>query len=429
MRWRAHAAGGVGNNTYTFWSSDGKEEAGEQKGPLPTWDWTPREPGKYRVKVVARDELGNTADSGWSPEFRIERVAGEESLIAVMPAQNLTGMALPVKEFKGSFVDAMKSKGLRVLGEDALENFMEKHRVRYTGGLTSELGEAFLEETGVGAVLFLSMELYDDTVPPKTALVARLVSTGKKTAVLWMDSAAMAGNDAPGFLLLGLINDPRVLWGKAKDQVVNSLTAYLSGKTTREVRKAQKKFRPKSFLGTPPKPPDGKETFSVAVLPFRNDSTRRNAGEILALLFVKELSKREDIDVVEPGEVIQTLLRSRTIMEGGLSLPQADILKAALNVDLVLTGIVMEYQDYIGGWGSPTVEFSTRVFDMKTRQIVWSSSSYNQGDDGVFFFNLGKVNTAQGMASGMARSVVEGMDALMEGVAGQMAGAAPPVSR
>jgi len=69
------------------------------------------------------------------------------------------------------------------------------------------------------------------------------------------------------------------------------------------------------------------------------------------------------------------------------------------------------------------------VFDMKTRQIVWSSSSYNQGDDGVFFFNLGKVNTAQGMASGMARSVVEGMDALMEGVAGQMAGAAPPVSR
>jgi len=350
-------------------------------------------------------------------------------MIAVMPAQNLTGMALPVKELRVSFIDAMKSKGLRVLGEDALENFMEKYRVRYTGGLNSELGEAFLEETGVDAVLFLSIELYDETVPPKIALMARLVSTGKNTAVLWMDGAAMAGNDAPGFLLLGLINDPRVLWDKAKDRVVNSLTVYLSGKTPREVRKAQKKYRPKSFLGTPPKPPDGKETFSVAVLPFRNESTRRNAGEILTLLFQDELSKRQDIEVVEQGKVIQTLLRSRTIMEGGLSLPQADILKVVLDVDLVLTGIVMEYQDYIGGWGSPTVEFSTRVFDMKTRQIVWSSSSYNQGDDGVFFFNLGKVNTAQGMASGMVRSVVEGMDALMEGVAGQMAGAAPPVSR
>ncbi len=31
---------------------------------------------------------------------------------------------------------------------------------------------------------------------------------------------------------------------------------------------------------------------------------------------------------------------------------------------------------------------------MKTRQIVWTSASYNEGDDGVFFFNLGKVNTA-----------------------------------
>lgn len=131
----------------------------------------------------------------------------------------------------------------------------------------------------------------------------------------------------------------------------------------------------------------------------------------MALHFIRELSKTGNIDVVEQGEVRQVLLRSRTIMEGGLSLPQADILHAALNVDLVLTGIVTEYQDYIGGWGNPKVEFSARVFDMKTRQIVWSSSSYNEGDDGVFFFNLGKVNTAFGVASGMVRSAVEKMEA------------------
>jgi len=34
------------------------------------------------------------------------------------------------------------------------------------------------------------------------------------------------------------------------------------------------------------------------------------------------------------------------------------------------------------------------------------------GDDGVFFFNLGKVNTAHGMASEMVRSAVERMDAV-----------------
>jgi hypothetical protein len=133
--------------------------------------------------------------------------------------------------------------------------------------------------------------------------------------------------------------------------------------------------------------------------------------------------------VVEPGEVRQVLLRSRTIMEGGLSLPQADILRADLDVDLVLTGIVMDYQDYIGGWGNPKVEFSARVFDMQTRQIVWSSSSYNEGDDGVFFFNLGKVNTAHGMASGMVGSVVGRMGAVMDGRKGQPVVAVPPALR
>jgi len=90
---------------------------------------------------------------------------------------------------------------------------------------------------------------------------------------------------------------------------------------------------------------------------------------------------------------------------------------------------VMEYQDYIGGWGNPKVEFSTRVFDMKTRQIVWTSSSYNQGDDGVFFFNLGKVNTAHGMATGMVRSVVERLNAVFEERAGPLAVAVPPGPR
>jgi TolB-like protein len=244
-----------------------------------------------------------------------------------------------------------------------------------------------------------------------------------------MEGVGMAGNDAPGFLLLGLINDPAVIWENAKGRVLDSLTEYLSGEMPRDSRRAWKKFVPKSFHGVPPKAPVGKEKLSVAVLPFQNDSTRRNAGEILALHFVRELSKTGDLEVVESGEVRQVLLQSRTIMEGGLSLPQADVLHSSLEVDLVVTGIVTEYQDSIGGEGNPKVEFSARVFDMKTRQIVWSSSSFNQGDDGVFFFNLGKVNTAHGMASGMVRSVVDRMEAVMDGRTGQSNVAAPPVPR
>ena len=354
---------------------------------------------------------------------------GMQSMIAVMPVENLSGMPIQVQEVKKSLLHAMQGSGVNLLGEDAIEGFLERHRIRYTGGINRELAEALRVETGANAVLFASLELFDDTVPPKTALVARLVSTHKGADILWMDGAGMAGNDAPGFLLRGLVDDSRVLWERARDRVVDSLTGYLSGKGPQDARKAEKKFLPKSFLGQPVEQQSGKETISVAVLPFRNESTRRNAGEILALHFARELSRTGNVGVVEPGEVRQVLLRSRTIMEGGLSLPQADVLRADLDVDLVLTGIVMEYQDYIGPFGNPKVEFSTRVFDMKTRQIVWSSSSYNEGDDGVFFFNLGRVNTAYGMASGMVRSVVERMDALMARSKGEPAVAGSGVSR
>jgi hypothetical protein len=418
VRWQVNATGGVEEREYSFWISDGTSERAEQKGLSPTWDWSPREPGKYRVKVVVQDGLGNTVDSGWSPEYRINLNPGMKSLIAVMPMENLTGAPIQVQKVRESLIEVMKRKGFNLLAEDVLEGFLERHRIRYAGGLNRGLGDIFREETGTNSVLLVSLELFDETVTPKVALVARLVSTNNNADILWADGVGMAGNDAPGFLLRGLVDDPRVLWERATDRLLNSLTQYLSGEKPQDALKVENKFLPKSFLGQPSEPSVGKDAFSVAMLPFRNESTRKNAGEILALHFVRELSKM-GIEVVEPGEVRQVLLRSRTIMEGGLSLPQADILYAMLDVDLVLTGIVMEYQDFIGGYGNPKVEFSVRVFDMKTRQIVWTSSSYNEGDDGVFFFNLGKVNTAYGMASGMVRSVVERMDASSKGRRGR----------
>ena len=169
---------------------------------------------------------------------------GMQSLIAVMPVENLSGMPIQVQEVKKSLLHAMQGSGVNLLGEDAIEGFLERHRIRYTGGINRELAEALRVETGANAVLFASLELFDDTVPPKTALVARLVSTHKGADILWMDGAGMAGNDAPGFLLRGLVDDSRVLWERARDRVVDSLTGYLSGKGPQDARKAEKKFLP-----------------------------------------------------------------------------------------------------------------------------------------------------------------------------------------
>lgn len=51
------------------------------------------------------------------------------------------------------------------------------------------------------------------------------------------------------------------------------------------------------------------------------------------------------------------------------------------------------------------MSFSAQLIEKKSREVVWSSNSYNEGDEGVFFFDLGRVNTASVMVSQMARLI------------------------
>ena len=97
------------------------------------------------------------------------------------------------------------------------------------------------------------------------------------------------------------------------------------------------------------------------------------------------------------------------IIPEGISLANADALFATLNADLILAANVNEYLDYQGVFGNPKVDFFVQLIERKSRSVVWSSISYNEGDDGVFFFDLGRVNTAHAMASQMTRWIGETM--------------------
>ena len=71
VRWKVEAQGGMGERTYLFRVTDGKEEKVAQEGASGLWAWSPSAPGTYRVKVVVRDAIGNAAESGWSPEYTV----------------------------------------------------------------------------------------------------------------------------------------------------------------------------------------------------------------------------------------------------------------------------------------------------------------------------------------------------------------------
>lgn len=339
-----------------------------------------------------------------TPTRNISRKSIHDLPIAILPVENLSGTTAPLKDIRKSLIGILVARGFKVLEEELLEEFMARHRIRYIGGIDGTTANAFREEAGAGSVLITSLELYDDRTPPKIALTSRLVSPNESPVILWMDSVGLAGDDAPGFLDLGLIENPIVLRDKALRSLAASLAGNLSERRAGDsAERKRRKFRPKITYRSPAF--DTEVPHTVAILPFFNESIRKFAGEIMQLHLVREMAKVENVNVIEPGVVRKELLALRIIMEDGISLAQADLVWDAMNADLLLTGKVIDYQDYQGAGGDPVVDFSLQVIGRKGREIGWASKSYNKGMDGVYFFDLGRVRTASAMASEMARMV------------------------
>jgi TolB-like protein len=324
--------------------------------------------------------------------------------IAVLPVSNLSGTPAPLKEIRQSFTTRLAALGIKNVSEKVLETFMAKHRLRNTGGIDRMTARAFKEEIGVDTVLITSLELFSERVPPKIALTSRLVSTGTDPAILWVDGVGLAGDESPGLLGLSLINDPVKLREMAIKELSNSLSGFLSGHPAwAETGAGGKKFRPEDYYRSPVMNEPVKQT--IAVTPFLNLSQRKFAGEIMPLHFVRLFRELENFRVIEPGMVRDLMLRERMIMLDGISMADAEVIFNRLDADLVLSGRVMNYEDYEGSTGQPVVDFFALVIDRRSREVVWSSHSYRKGDDGVYFFDIGKIRTAHRLAFQMASSV------------------------
>jgi len=346
---------------------------------------------------------------GAALENRQDMAAGEKTglpLVAVFPVQNLCGNPAPLAEIRETLINLLQQQGFAVLDDKTLETFMTAHRVRNVGGIDGPTAQAMKKETGAEATLITSLELYVEQYPPKISLTCRLVTSSNPPLIRWIDNVGMTGDESPGLLGLGLISQADALRDKALQTLMTSLQQEMSGEQIMPA--TARKFRPKLTFRSPTLEQE-KRKYKIAVLPFFNHSTRKNAGEILVLHFIKELSNLPHFQVVEPGVVFQELLRFRIIMDDGLSMPNAAAIFSDLDADLILSGKILDYQDAQGPWGSPYVDFSTVMFFNNSREMVWASKSYNTGSDGVFFFDVGRVSTANDVASQMARSVGEMM--------------------
>jgi TolB-like protein len=356
-----------------------------------------------RVAIVLGLTLGLCLCS--APQ-RASASAQLTSTVAVFPVENLTGGSIAGEQIQGFLIERLVSAGAQVLRLEALEQFFDRHRVRYTGGIDAPTAEALRLETGAQAVLIASVEQSNTSLPPKFAIVVRLVSIAQVPTVVWADDGAMSGDESPGLLDLGLVTDYETLQTRVLKRVGDSLRSYVRTGHAR-APKAASKFRPDTIYRALPL--DLGRTYSIAVMPFFNLTDRPNAGDILGLLFIRHLSEFSQFQVIDTGVVRRQLLDARIIMDGGVSLSDADTIASLVDADFVIGGRLLRYDGSSGSGSDVRVEFSTVVIERKTRRLVWSSDSHNEGREDVGFFERGLSKTAHGMATQMVRLTAASM--------------------
>lgn len=325
--------------------------------------------------------------------------------VAMLPLSNLAGGPAPLKELRAVIEQALRERGITLIASSEVEAFLARHRLRWTGGIDAEAAKAAAAEMGATTVLIAAVDLYQSATPPSIGLRARLVATGETAKILWVDARAHIGDESPGLFDLGLVNDIAELQQKTISELTGSLAAYLRGRGPRTTScDGGGRFAPQASYRSPKIAPAAK----VAILPFVNETLRRDAGEVISLEFLRQL-EASGLAVVEPGLLRNELLNFRIVVSEGVTLDSARVVMELLDADYVLAGTVREFQGTATAQSAPTVQFTAMLLDRRNEEVVWEASSYHRGDEGVFFFDLGHVDTALALSCRMVRSAVDAM--------------------
>jgi hypothetical protein len=326
--------------------------------------------------------------------------------VAVLPLENLSGVKAPLKEMRYSLIRRLRAQGKVVVDEASLEGCLSRHRIRYTGAVDTKMAQQFRDELKADAVLVTTVDTYSVTGYPKIGISSRLVSTDEVPHIIWMDHAALCGDDHPGILGLGLVSDPHLLQERTLRQLMKSLAAAGSGAKGRRPG-PDKTFGPRIFFRGEQEASD--VTKRVAILPFINKSKKKNANQFAANQFVKGFVGVPGVEVIEPGVVRERMLVLRTVMKDGVTYRDMDRIAGEMRIDVFVSGKIFDYVDTQVTGAEPAFDFSTMVLQHRDRKIIWSSSSYNKGGDPVWLFDFNKVNGASSLAAKMIDAVVSGI--------------------
>lgn len=145
----------------------------------------------------------------------------------------------------------------------------------------------------------------------------------------------------------------------------------------------------------------------VAVLPFYNISGYRDAGKIIANVFVTEMFKSGRFRVEESGNIVQFMIQERIDTIGEIEVERLTILGKRMGVDAVMTGTVEEFAEGGSAYSTPIVSITARMIDSNTGKLIWSGQNKRKGEDYIIVLDLGEVKSVTTLAQKVVKEMID----------------------
>ncbi len=149
---------------------------------------------------------------------------------------------------------------------------------------------------------------------------------------------------------------------------------------------------------------------TVGVLPFRNLSNDRLAGERVTNAFITELLVKRIFEVFEPAQFRRKAgqLLGGNIASGGEWDPEKiKELGSNTGVQGIITGTVREYEMIrIGQTSFPLVTIDVKLIDVETARVAWMISHTKKGGPTFPIFSIGETYTLGEMTQEVCKDVV-----------------------
>ncbi len=304
--------------------------------------------------------------------FRSLREADFKEKIAVLPFANLSDNKDALTHVMPHIRSILENKGIEVVDEESINNFLCELKVRHDGYISGELATKIKDKFNAKTILTGSIIAFENEENPLFGITARLIESSNGQ-ILWTNYFSAAGDDYSGILGLGTVEEIDILVSRVADILLKSLT------TERLVNNRESAYR-------------------IAVMPFHNTSRSKNAGMKATYMFIDRLFNNDAFDPVEYGKIRKTVVDNRIRFRGTLDYKNIKTISETLGVDLILVGTVEQYSDGKDTSSPPEVTINARLLDPREKRILWYDVLFINGEEDLIAFDWGNIRSVDKLA-------------------------------